>query len=150
MALLKHVTKGGGGRSTLSFFKNWKNVPQLFGKMSWLRSSIGEISHWKCQFKSFQEKKSEFFPAETFFLILPMIFHQSAPISRKLPFVGKVLVTCMVLTTALLEKQNQFCKKLINKILWLKRKKLGSFFYQSKLVTFCSYYHCFSKYYTTR
>ena len=24
------------------------------------------------------------------------------------------------------------------------------FFYQSELVTFCSYYHCFSKYYTKR
>ena len=29
-------------------------------------------------------------------------------------------------------------------------KRLGSLFYQSKFVTFCSYYHCFFKYYTKR
>ena len=73
---------------------------------------------------------------------------------RKEPYNSKLLLISSItsIATTLLEKQNQFCGKLMNKIISVKKKtkRWASLFYPSKLVTFCSYYHCFSKYYSKR
>ena len=44
----RRVTRGGGGRSPLPFFGDWKKLYSLLGKMPWLWLSMGGVSHLKC------------------------------------------------------------------------------------------------------
>ena len=54
VSYVRRVTRGG--RSPLPFFKNWKKCPN-FGKNAMIVVILGWISHFKCGFKSFREKK---------------------------------------------------------------------------------------------
>ena len=47
----RRVTRwGSAGRSPLPFFENWKKSALLLGKMPWLWSTMGKVSHLKWNF----------------------------------------------------------------------------------------------------
>ena len=78
-------------------------------------------------------------------------FHR--PIEERIePYNSKlILIPSGLLTATLLEKQNQFYKKLMNKIMYeLKGKDELSFLSVKTCHVLFLFYHCFSKYYTKR
>ena len=64
-----------------------------------LLSSMGEISHLKCNFRVSKRKNRRFFPAGPFFFVLQMFVYRSALIPRKLRCPRKFLVTRLVLVS---------------------------------------------------
>ena len=68
-------------RSPLPFFKNWK----IWEKNALILSIFGYVSHFKCGFKSFQEKKTHIFSLRDFsFICCRWNVYQRALFPRKL------------------------------------------------------------------
>ena len=58
----RRVTKGGRGVSLPCNFLKIGKSALIWGKMPWLLSSMGKMSHLKYNFLEFQAKKLRFFP----------------------------------------------------------------------------------------
>ena len=84
---------GEGGRSPLPFFINWRSA-LILEKNALIVSILGFISHFKCGFKSFQEKKKHIFSLRGFsFMCCRSNVYRRALILRRLPCPEKFLVT---------------------------------------------------------
>ena len=121
----RRVTSGGGrGEVSPALFQNFEKSALILEKNALIVSILGLISHFKCGFISFQEKKKTYFlPVGLFVHVLQMKCLSNTLIPRKLPWPEIFLVTRLCQNILLAFWRNILIKDF--HFFYFKRDKVG-------------------------